>query len=346
MLKALVLLMIASTSAYAGTVTGNLLGPSGLPIKNATLRFNLQQAGLIVGSGSVVPVTASCYTSNDGSLVGIPNPLTLPVTSISYGAGSLPAGTYYLEYAWYVNGTVTLPSPELQIQLTGDGSLTVQSPPSGVPAGVTGMILYLGTNPGGEQAQGQTTGAVAGTLNTDLTPGAVPVTANNSSCNIAFNDTIIPYSGYNVSLTSASGNAYPGWPQAWQLNGGLNGTVNISNGAPLWNGTVLYPQPILAQPLNHGPQSISGLLNLSGYDLLNTAAIGVGTSTPSWSLDVENGFINSSNGYLFNGGAGTFGNCLVSNGIAFLPGSCGTNPTLFYQHMQSVGSFLAAGAVF
>ena len=44
-------------------------------------------------------------------------------------------------------------------------------------------------------------------------------------CSIAFNDTIIPYSGYNVRCISSSGNAYPGWPQAWQLNGGFTGTV-------------------------------------------------------------------------------------------------------------------------
>ena len=341
MFKTLVLLVIGCASASAGTITGTLLGPSGLPIKNGTLSFNLQQAGLMVGSGSVVPVTASCYTSNDGSVVGLPNPLTLPSPAVSYGSGSLPGGIYYVQYAFYVNGTVTLPSPELKIELTGTGALTFQPPASGLPAGVTGMIVYIGTSSGGEQAQGQTSGTAAYTQYTSVTPGAAPVTANNSTCSIAFNDTIIPYSGYNVSLTSAGGNAYPGWPQAWQLNGGLNGTVNISNGAPLWNGTVVYPQPLLAQPLNHGPQSISGTLNMSGYDLLNTGAVGVGTSTPSWALDVENGFINSSNGYLFNGGAGSFGNCLVSNGTAFIPGSCGSNPTLYYQRMQSVGSFLA-----
>jgi len=333
--------MIASASAYAGTVTGTLLGPSGLPIKNGTLSFTLQQAGLMVGSGSVVPVTASCYTSNDGSVVGLPNPLTLPSTSISYGSGSLAGGIYYVQYAWYVNGTATLPSPELKVQLTGVGSLIVQPPASGLPAGVTGMIVYAGSSSGGELAQGQTTGTAAYTQTTPLASGVAPVTANNSTCSIAFNDTIIPYTGYNVSLTSSSGNAYPGWPQAWQLNGGLAGTMNISNGAPLWNGTVVYPQPILSQPLNHGPQSISGLLNMTGYDLLNAGAVGVGTSTPSWALDVENGFINTSNGYLFNGGAGSFGNCLVSNGTAFIPGSCGSNPTLYYQRMQSVGSFLA-----
>jgi hypothetical protein len=31
-----------------------------------------------------------------------------------------------------------------------------------------------------------------------------------------------------VSLTSTTGNAYPGFPQNWQLNGGLSGTVNVS----------------------------------------------------------------------------------------------------------------------
>jgi hypothetical protein len=335
------LLMMASTAAYAGTVTGSLLGPSGLPVKNGTLTFTLQQAGLMVGSGSVVPTAAQCFTSTDGSVVGMPNPLAVPAPATSYGSGSVPAGIYYLEYAWYgQGGAVTLPSPELEVQLTGIGMLTLQPPPSGVPAEATGMIVYVGTTAGGELAQGQTTGTGSFPLTTALNSGAAPLTANDSTCSIAFNDTIIPYTGYSVSLLSSSGNAYPGWPQKWQLNGGLNGTVNVSNGAPLWNGTIIYPQPILSQPLNHGPQSISGLLNLSGYDLLNAGAIGVGTSTPAWSLDVENGFINTSNGYLFNGGAGSFGNCLVSNGTAFIPGSCGTNPTVYYQRMQSVGSFL------
>ena len=166
---------------------------------------------------------------------------------------------------------------------------------------------------------------------------------NATVCTIAFNDTIIPYSGYNVSLISSSGNAYPGWPQAWQLNGGLSGTVNISNGAPLWNGTIIYPQPILSQPLNHGPQSISGLLNMTGYNLLNIGALGVGTSTPACPVDVENGYINTS----WVSGRGRRrddGQCLVSNGTFFAPGSCGTLPTIYYQYVQAQRHSLAAGA--
>jgi hypothetical protein len=67
----------------------------------------------------------------------------------------------------------------------------------------------------------------------------------------------------------------------------------------------------------------------------------VGTSTPSFPVDVENGYINTNLGYLVGGGAGTIGQCLVSNGTYFGPGSCGTAPTIYYQHVQTNGSLLA-----
>jgi hypothetical protein len=340
MSKALLILMLGATTAYGGTITGTLQGPSGLPIKNGTLSFNLQQAGLIVGTGSVVPTTAQCFTSSDGSVVGIPNPLTLPNTSITYGSGTMAAGIYYVVFTWYTSGNLeTLASPELTVQLTGTGSLII-SPPATLPTGFAGMRVYVGTVSGAETAQGNSVGSGTFVQNeTPVTTAETIPTVNDVPCTIAFNDTIIPYSGYNVSLLSSSGNAYPGWPQAWQLNGGLNGTVNISNGAPLWNGTIIYPQPILAQPLNHGPQSISGLMNMTGYNLINLGALGVGTSTPAYPLDVENGYINTNLGYLVAGGAGTNGQCLVSNGTYFGPGSCGSLPAIYYQHVQSSAAF-------
>ena len=341
-IKALLTLLMAATTTYAGTINGTILGPSGLPIKNGTLTFTLQQAGLMVGSGSVVPTSASCSTSADGSVVGVTNPLSLPSTSITYGSGTMAAGIYYVVYTFYDNqGNRTLASPELQVRLTSTGSLII-APPAAFPANAAGITVYAGTVSGAETAQGNTVGPTQVFTQNETpvsTSYSIP-TANATICSIAFNDTIIPYSGYNVSLLSANGNAYPGWPQAWQLNGGVSGTVNISNGAPLWNGTIIYPQPIMAQPLNHGPQSISGLLNLSGYDLLNTGAVGVGTSTPSWPLDVENGYINTNLGYLVAGGAGSAGQCLVSNGSYFGPGSCGTLPAIFYQDVQGNGSIL------
>jgi hypothetical protein len=341
-IRALLILILSTATAYGGTITGTLLGPSGLPIKNGTLNFVLQQAGLMVGTGSVVPTTAQCFTSADGSVVGMPNPLGLPNTSITYGTGSMAAGIYYVAFTFYTSGNLeTLASPELKVQLTGAGSLII-SPPVTFPAGAAGMRIYVGTTSGTETAQGNSTGASGNFVQneTPVTTGETLPTVNDVGCSMAFNDTIIPYSGYNVSLISSSGNAYPGWPQEWELNGGLNGTINVSNGAPLWNGTVIYPQPIFAQPLNHGPQSISGLVNMTGYDLINVGALGVGTSTPSFPVDVENGYINTNLGYLVGGGAGTIGQCLVSNGTYFGPGSCGVAPTIYNQYVAQNGAIL------
>ena len=52
-LRCLFLLLVSSSALYAGTIAGTLQGPSGLPIKNGTLSFNLLQAGLLAGSGAV-----------------------------------------------------------------------------------------------------------------------------------------------------------------------------------------------------------------------------------------------------------------------------------------------------
>ena len=156
--RALLILMLGAATAYGGTITGTLQGPSGLPVKNGTLNFVLQQAGLIVGTGSVVPTTAQCFTSNDGSVVGIPNPLTLPNTSITYGSGTMAAGIYYVVFTFYTNSNLeTLASPELKVQLTGTGSLTI-SPPISFPAGAAGMRVYVGTISGAETAQGNSVG--------------------------------------------------------------------------------------------------------------------------------------------------------------------------------------------
>ncbi len=81
----------------------------------------------------MVPTTAQCFTSNDGSVVGMPNPLALPNTSITYGSGTMAAGIYYVVFTFYTNGNLeTLASPELKVQLTGTGSLTI-SPPATLP---------------------------------------------------------------------------------------------------------------------------------------------------------------------------------------------------------------------
>jgi hypothetical protein len=292
----------------------------------------------MIGTGSIVPLTASCFTSIDGTVVGFPDPVANVSTSVQAGNGSLPSGIYYVQTTYYLGNTESLPSPETRIQLTTAGTLTIV-PPSGFPSSATGMRIYIGTASGSETLQGETASSITQfSQSTRLISGTRPPTSNTSRCAIAFNDTIIPYSGYDVALTSSNGNAYPGWPQAWQLNGGLNGVIDISNGAPLWNGTIVYPQPLVAQPLSHGPQSIAGDLNFGGYSVVGTKALGIGTSTPGWPVDVENGMINSIGGYLYNGGAGTAGQCLVSNGSAFVPGTCVPSTSSFYQNVRSNGA--------
>src|SRR5580698_4843490 len=112
MVKILFAWMLIGSAAYGGTVSGKIMGPSGLAIKNGRLGFTLQQAGLAIGSGSVVPSTASCYTSTDGTVVGLPNPLSLPSTSIVYGSGTMAAGIYYFALTYYDSmGNQTLASP-------------------------------------------------------------------------------------------------------------------------------------------------------------------------------------------------------------------------------------------
>lgn len=312
----------ACITASQVTLTGNLRSSNGLPSSNYTISFRPSQQGYIAGCGVNIPTTAACATSTDGSVVGLPNPLTA-TTNTTAGTGSLTPGIYYSVYAWYdAAGHITLPSPESRTQLSSSGSVVVNPPSSGIPAGAVGMQVYISTSSGTETLQGATTGSGSYVQSSALISGNSPGISNTTLCQLTANDAIWPTgTGYVTSLTDSRGNAVPGYPMQWQLLG-AGTTINLSNGLPYYHGVVLFPVPILTAPLNHGVQSISGPLSLSGYNLLNVGKIGVGTSTPGWSIDVENGFINSSNGYLFNGGAGTLGQCLVSNGTAFLPGTC------------------------
>lgn len=247
-------------------------------MKNGVLTFTLQQSGLLIGTGLIAQLTSQCATSTDGSVVGLPNQQTLP-NVVPGGFSNLISGIYYVETTFYDSrGGESLPSPEFKIQTTFNQAVIVSAPKS-FPIGAAGMKIYIGTTSGGETLQGTTASSTAQYVQSqNLTTGAAPPSTNSSVCMLAFNDTIIPFTGYNVSLLSAQGNAYPGWPQAWQTNGGLAGTINVSQGSPLWNGITIYPAPLLQQPLNHGPQSISGSLSLDGYDLTGVGNLSAATS--------------------------------------------------------------------
>lgn len=315
------------------TLTGNLRSANGLPSSNSIITLTPSQTGFIAGCGVNLPQATTCSTSTDGSVVQTPNPLTTTINTTS-GSGSLTSGTYYTVYEWYdALGHTTLPSPETRTILSASGSLVVNPPTSGVPSTAVGMDVFIGTTSGGETLQGQTTGTSSFTQSTPLTSGTSPSMANNTVCVVTANDSIWPTgTGYIATMTDSVGNAIPGFPMQWQLMG-AGSTINLSNGLPYYHGVVTYPVPVLTMPQNHGVQSISGPLNMTGYNIINVGKLGVGTSTPGYSIDVTNGLINSDQGYLVNGNGGTVNECLASDGTAYdTEVACVTSlPSLFYQ---------------
>jgi hypothetical protein len=113
---------------YAGTVTGTRRLRTELQSRMQRSSFQLMQAGLAVGTGAVVPVSTPCYTSTDGTVVGIANPRIPPrfTVGIGIGTGTLPAGTYYAQMtAFGTDGSETLPTSEVVITLSSAGSITL-----------------------------------------------------------------------------------------------------------------------------------------------------------------------------------------------------------------------------
>lgn len=297
-------------------LSGVLQSANGMPAQNYAMSFQLSQWGYISGTGVVINTATACATSTDGSVVGVPNPLAAPTVTTGF-TGTLPPNNYFVKIAYYdAAGNVTRVSPERQIQLISTGRLIVASTVGGMPAGALGMRVYMSLTTNTETLQGSSTGTGAYIQSIPLVTGAAVPSSNTTLCKQIANDAIWPTgTGYTVALTDPSGNTIPGYPMMWQLMG-PNTTINLSTGLPYYHGTVYFPTPILASPLNHALQSISGPVSLSGYNLTNVGAIGVGTTLPAWPIDVENGVINSSGGYLLNGNGGTTGQCAISDGTA------------------------------
>jgi len=319
------------------TLTGTLQASNGLPAVNETISFVPSQWGFIGGTGVVVNVPTYCATSTDGTVVGITNPLQPTTNTAAYSGGTLAAANYFVQYAWYTStGTVTLVSPESTAQLTAQGNLAIALPSGPLPAGVMGWVVAIGTSSGGERFQGIVVGNGVYTQSTPLvltvpgsptvlTPTALDIgsplpVANTTVCKQVANDAIWPVgTGYTVAITDPSGNTLPGYPMVWQLLG-PNTTINLSNGLPYYHGIVTFPVPVLASPLNHATQSISGGLSLGAYPMW-AGSFGVNVVTPAWGVDVEGAGaksrINANGGYLANGGGGTAGQVLSSDGTAY-----------------------------
>jgi hypothetical protein len=265
LLFAVLLISIVGIRVYAGTVTGQIqFASSGRGVPNGTLTFNLTQAAIVAGQGTVVTSGVNCYTDALGNIVGLPNPLTAPSLS-SNGSGSLPAGNYFVRTTWANSSGESVASPERSIVTTLAGALVVQVP-ANPPANATQWKIYVSTATGTETLQStQAAPFVTYSQSTALVSGAALPAANTSTCSLRFNDELQPsYTGYNVTFTTTSGASIPGFPQKWYLAGG---TVNVSNGTPLYSGTVVYPQAVLTMPAGNALQSISGPLSLGGFKL-------------------------------------------------------------------------------
>jgi hypothetical protein len=259
------------------TLTGKLQGANGANAANYTISFQPSQMGFVAGTGVVLPTVSECGTSIDGTVVGLPNPTNPLIAAVAY-SGTLPPATYFFEYAWYDSaGHVTLASTEQQQQLTSTGQIQLSPPASGVPASAVGMNVYIGASSGSETLQGTTTGGATFVQSTPLASGAALPSSNTTICSLIANDAIWPIgTGYNVTLVDPSGNTQPNYPMMWQLLG-PNSTINLSNGLPYYNGLVTFPTPILAVPLNHATQSISGPLDMDGYNISNVGTLTANT---------------------------------------------------------------------
>lgn len=326
------------TSPYVA-IQGSLSSSSGLAAQNATLTFSPSQVFFVAGT-SVVVSEGQCGTDTNGSIVGIGNPVLGPRVTAQF-TGTLTSGNYYVQFTWYDQfGKQTLPSPEVAVQLTHAGELQILPPVGTGPPQATGMNVYIGATSGSETYQGQTTNLTAQyTQATALVSGNAVPNLNLTVCRVVANDAGFPTgTGYNVSLLDASGNTLFSYPEMWQFFG-PGSTYNLSQGIPYYHGQVTYPIPVLTIPFNHNPQSISGPISLTGYNLYSVGAVGIGTPLPAWGVDVEgtglNSMVNAAGGYIVNGTVGATGFCLGSDGTSYnTPIACST---AFYQTIQSNG---------
>ncbi len=270
-------------AAWAGPLTGKFVLPTAGPVANGTLLLTLSQQGVTSLPGyAVVPQTVDCYTSTDGSVVGVPNPKLGPGGSAFDAIGTLPAGVYFVEIAYLgASATSSLASPESQLSLTAAGELQIP-PPALQPAAATGYAVYIGTSSGGETLQGSVSGFGASfTQAGPLTAGAAPPGANNSVCLLTFNDAITPsYTTYAVTLEDSAGVTEPGYPQNWYLAGPQ---VDVGTIVPLAsNPAVAFPEPILANPASSAGQSLGSALYMNGFDIQAAGNVGPGFFSAYW----------------------------------------------------------------
>jgi|SRR5215510_2288120 len=112
---------------------------------NGTISLTLSQAGT-AGGITVTTDPINCATDSIGQVVGIGNPLVLPVLSTNLSSGTLPGGTYYVAFSYYNATGETAISASSSVVLRGSGSLIVAAPLT-QPVQAQGYKVYIGTDP-------------------------------------------------------------------------------------------------------------------------------------------------------------------------------------------------------
>lgn len=272
---AITVLTSVAIAAASGTLTGKFVIPTIGAIQNGTLTLTLSQQANVSGSYAVVPAQATCYTSTDGSVVGVGNPTAIPQASFSSAAGSLPQGNYFIEITYSgPSGTETLASPEVAVTANSTGQITVTAP-NPYPSTATGWNVYIGTASGSETKQASNLSFGGNYIQSSaLAAGsASPPSTNSTACTLAFNDTMIPTGTYyTASLYDVGQNLLPGYPQNWYLAGS---TIDVSQIQPLVTPpSIRYPYPLLLNPPSTAAQSIGSSIQLNGHGVNGSSNVG------------------------------------------------------------------------
>ncbi|MGH9394371.1 MAG: hypothetical protein ACRD1E_09400, partial [Terriglobales bacterium] len=279
---ALAALCLLGFAEGQGTLAGKFVTASGGAVAGGTLVLQLSQAANVAGSWAVAATAASCATTRDGSVAGVPDPAVTPAVNAFVGGGTLAAGTYFVELAYTgPSATSSLAGPETTAALGAAGNLQVVAPALS-PPGATGYAVYIGTASGIETLQGTAALGANYTQSAALVAGAALPASNNTVCTLLFNDELIPsFTWYTATLSDAAGNTLPGFPQNWYL-AGL--TADVSRLYPLAsNPAVRFPMPILSAPPNLGTvQSLNSALNMNGQALQNSGNLGPGFFSAFW----------------------------------------------------------------